>query len=160
MHFPRFRIFTWIILIINVLFLIWIITGISSRPSATAALDLKTCQAASDAGTGIGVFLIIFLWVAADIILGIIWLITRKKTRDCPTCGHSVRKGVTTCPKCGTDFRQLYGAPQSGQYQQSGGQYPPQSGGQYPPQSGGQYPPQSGGQYPPQSGGSTARKET
>jgi len=141
MHFPRFRIFTWIILIINVLFLIWIITGISSRPSATAAncqsLDLKTCQAANDAGTGIGVFLIIFLWVAADIILGIIWLITRKKTRDCPTCGHSVRKGVTTCPKCGTDFRQLYGAPQQQQ------QYT-----------------QSGGQYPPQSGGSTARKET
>lgn len=107
MRFPRFRVFTWIILAINVLFLIWIISGVAGRPDASCtALDQETCQAASDVGTGIGALVIVFLWVAADVILGILWLITRPKTRDCPTCGRSVKRGVTQCKSCGYNFAQ------------------------------------------------------
>ena len=110
MHFPRFRIFTWIILAINALFLVWIIVGAASRPAATNttcnSLDLQTCQAASDVGTAIGVGLIIGLWVAADVILGILWLITKPKTRDCPACGRAVKRGKLNCKGCGYDFTQ------------------------------------------------------
>lgn len=119
MQFPKFRVFTWIILAVNVIFLVWIITGIAGRPGATAAtcdsLDIRTCQAASDAGTGIGVLLIVFLWVAADVILGILWLITRRKTRDCPQCGRSVKRGKTECKSCGYNFAQSAQATQAQQ---------------------------------------------
>lgn len=116
MRFPRFRVFTWIILVINALFLIWVIGGVSSAGSQACppTLSQEACLAAGQIGTGIGVALIVGLWVAADIILGILWLITRPRRRDCPTCGNSIRKGVTVCPECGTDFRQLYGAPSGG----------------------------------------------
>ncbi|WP_156077353.1 hypothetical protein [Saccharothrix sp. NRRL B-16314] len=107
MRFPRFRVFTWIILAINALFLVWIIGGVSGRPDAQCdSLDQGTCQAASDVGTGLSVLVIIFLWVAADVILGVLWLITRRKTRDCPACGRSVKRGMTVCRGCGYDFAQ------------------------------------------------------
>ena len=55
-------------------------------------------------GAGLGIGLIIFLWAAADIILGIVWLITNRKSRSCPTCGKDVKKGLTACKSCGYDF--------------------------------------------------------
>lgn len=79
---PRVRIFTWIILAINILFLVWVIAGVaSSSGDATGcgALDQKTCNDANDAGTAIGVFLIVIFWAAVDVILGIIWLVTRPR---------------------------------------------------------------------------------
>ena len=115
MRFPRFRVFTWIILAINVIFLIWIIAGTSSAAKncdGKVGDALSACQAGTAVGAGIGAALIIFLWVAADVILGIIWLITRPKTRDCPVCGNDVKRGVTQCKKCGHDFAQAAQAPQ------------------------------------------------
>jgi hypothetical protein len=99
----KFRIFTWVILAVNVLFLVWIITGISgnaSDPACTA--NATACQV----GTGIGALLIVFLWVAADVILGILWLVTKPKTRDCPACGRGIKRGVMVCKGCGFDFAQ------------------------------------------------------
>jgi hypothetical protein len=109
MRFPRFRVFTWIILAINVLFLIWIIGGASSAADncdGQVGDALEACQAGTAVGAGIGVALIIGLWVAVDLILGILWLITRRKTRDCPVCGNDVKRGQTRCKKCGHDFAQ------------------------------------------------------
>jgi hypothetical protein len=42
-------------------------------------LSQQSCDAAKAIGGGIGALLIVFLWVAADVILGIIWLVTRKR---------------------------------------------------------------------------------
>lgn len=98
MRFPRFRIFTWVILAVNVIFLIWIIDGIATRPDPTSA--------AANVGTAIGVGLVIGLWVAADVILGILWLITKPKVRDCPACGRAVKRGQMECKGCGYDFAQ------------------------------------------------------
>jgi hypothetical protein len=97
---PKWRKMTWVILIINILFLIWVLAGIASGGGGGADclaegkhnqfLDPKDCQAAGAAGTAIGVALVIFLWVAVDVILGVIWLITnRRKTRGCPACGRT-----------------------------------------------------------------------
>lgn len=78
-----FRKFTWVILAINVIFLVWLIAGFATANNSPCGGGLSTsaCQAASDIGTGIGAMIVVFLWVAADIILGIIWLITRPRQR-------------------------------------------------------------------------------
>jgi len=68
------RIFLWVFLAVQALFIIWIITGVNASSNDTAScgsLSAKACQDAHTAGAGIGVFLIIFLWVLVDIILGI-----------------------------------------------------------------------------------------
>jgi len=109
----NWRKMTWVLGIWNIVFLIWIIDGISSRPSQNCATDpdvvsgvlsLHACQAASDAGTGIGVALVFVLWFLGFIVISLIWFMTRGKRRMCPHCGEDVKKGLTACKKCGYDF--------------------------------------------------------
>ena len=99
----KWRKMTWVINIVNVIFLIWIIGGIASRPSQVVPND-NLCINASDAGTSIGVGLIIFLWFLVFVVLSIIWFMTRPKHRLCPACGVDVKKGLTACPQCSHDF--------------------------------------------------------
>lgn len=78
----RRRVFMWFFLAIQAIFLIWIISGIAGASSNTCEnLDKASCDAATAVGTGIGVALIIGLWVAVDIILGIIYMIVRASRR-------------------------------------------------------------------------------
>ncbi|HJR45870.1 MAG TPA: hypothetical protein VJ927_09720 [Actinomycetota bacterium] len=84
----NWRPFTWVILVVNMLFLIWLITGVGG-----AGEDIKDCanlrgqaldlceagNAGTALGAGIGAFIIIALWAFVDVSLGIIWLVTRKK---------------------------------------------------------------------------------
>jgi len=91
----RKRIFMWFFLAVQALFLIWIITGLATVHTAPTTSDVanlcgngqwqglftsyKDCvvhgaNGLNDAGTigkGIGLALVIGLWVAVDIILGI-----------------------------------------------------------------------------------------
>ena len=104
----NWRKFTWVILIIQVLFVVWIVAGTSSATSNCDGLigsDLELRQAGTAIGAGIGIALVIFLWVVVDIILGVIWLITNRGQRDCPTCGKAVKKGQTRCGSCGYDYQ-------------------------------------------------------
>lgn len=74
------HIFRWVFLAIQVLFLVWIITGVTAEgPACAPNLSAEACQAAQGIGTGIGVALIIGLWIAVDLILGITYLIFRKR---------------------------------------------------------------------------------
>jgi len=113
--FPRWRIFTWLILAFNVGMLIWVIAGANTGRSCGGLTGdaLLNCQA-GQVGTGIGVGLIIGLWAAGDVILGVLWLITRPHTRTCPACGDSVRRRLTRCSNCGFDFVQAATASQIG----------------------------------------------
>ncbi|MBC9728819.1 hypothetical protein [Streptomyces sp. TRM68367] len=82
---PR-RIFLWIFLLVQLLFVIWIITGVnaaSDDPSCEGLTgeDLRICEEAGDVGTALGVGLIIALWAAVDIILGITYGIYRLSRR-------------------------------------------------------------------------------
>jgi hypothetical protein len=100
----RWRKMTWVLNIWNVLFLIWIIFGVSDRASKDCPPGDDLCVNASDAGTGIGVALILFLWFLGFIVLSLIWLMSRPKHRTCPHCGEDVKKGRTDCKNCGYDF--------------------------------------------------------
>ena len=75
-------IFPWIFLAIQIFFIIWLVTGISGANDncvGEVGQALETCQAGTAVGAGIGAFLIIGLWVAVDVILGIGYLIFRRR---------------------------------------------------------------------------------
>jgi hypothetical protein len=109
---------TWAIVIFSALMLIWIIAGVASNPSVsdaeiadcteggffTEAECRDTLEAAGDVGTGIGVGIIVFLWIIGFLFLSIIWFMTRPHRRLCPHCGEDVKKGLTACKNCGYDF--------------------------------------------------------
>ncbi|WP_230194643.1 hypothetical protein [Streptomyces coriariae] len=69
------------------MFLIWVITGASTAsgtPEDCRSLtgdDLKLCEDASEVGTTIGVGLIIGLWAAVDVILGVTYVVYRLASR-------------------------------------------------------------------------------
>lgn len=78
----KHRVFTWVILVINVLFLIWVITGVASgsgNATNCGGLSQQTCNDAAHTGTAIGVALIVVFWAIVDVILGVLWLVTRKR---------------------------------------------------------------------------------
>ena len=103
----NWRMFTWFILVVQILFVTWIITGTSSVASncdGEVGEALELCQAGTAIAAGIGMGLIIFLWAIVDVILGLIWLVTNRGQRDCPACGRAVKKGKTSCAKCGHNF--------------------------------------------------------
>src|SRR3954471_13634310 len=66
---PGWRKGTYIILLFNILMLVWVIAGASTASGNAkdcGVLDQATCNSARDAGTAIGVGLLIGLWVAGD----------------------------------------------------------------------------------------------
>lgn len=78
------RIFLWFFLVIQALFLIWIIAGLgSSSGDATdcGSLSQEACNDAEAVGTGIGVILIIVLWMMVDFLLAVGYVIYRLAKR-------------------------------------------------------------------------------
>lgn len=98
------RIMSWVLIAWSAIFLIWIIAGVASRPSTNCVAGDTLCHNASNAGTAIGVGLIIVFWFIGFVALSIIWLLTRPSGRSCPACGTNVKPGKTQCPKCNHDF--------------------------------------------------------
>src|SRR5262245_57513651 len=86
---------TWVILVMNVLFVIWIIAGIAGNSDNCNSSDsADLCRSATDVGTGIAVFLIVMFAAFMNVILGVIWLVTRKPRRVPDT--HVDRVGTAT----------------------------------------------------------------
>lgn len=78
----RKRIFLWVFLAVQLIFIIWIATGANSAQSTSCSgLSAQDCQNAKDVGTTIGVGLIIFLWAAVDVILGLTYGVYRLARR-------------------------------------------------------------------------------
>jgi len=69
----------WSFIGFNILMLLWMIFGIGGAAETidTAASDAEKAGAAI--GTGLGAMMIIFIWVAGDVVLGIMTLLTRPK---------------------------------------------------------------------------------
>jgi len=79
------RIFLWVFLAVQALFIIWIISGLaSSGGDATdcGSLSQKACNDASDVGTGIGVVLIVVLWMVVDFFMAVIYGVYRLAKRS------------------------------------------------------------------------------
>lgn len=103
----NWRAFTWVLIAFNVLMLVWLISGLAAPGGCEGLVgdELAACQAGEAIGTGIGVGLIVTVWIVVGFMLGVIWLITGRNARKCPACGHRVKKGEVVCKKCGHDFR-------------------------------------------------------
>lgn len=95
---------SWVLILWNVIFLVWIIGAVADRPSEECPPGDSLCQDASDVGTGLGVSIILVLWFMGFVVLSLVWFMTRRKGRLCPACGVPARKGETSCRKCGHDF--------------------------------------------------------
>ncbi|MFM9445412.1 hypothetical protein [Streptomyces acidiscabies] len=73
---------TWVILLFNALMLMWLVLGVNSASDKGGSCGAdKVCQDANDVGTAIGAGIIIFIWAAGAVILGVIWLVTNKSGR-------------------------------------------------------------------------------
>ena len=70
----------WIILVVNALFLIWLVSALGGTSSCEGMTgdELSACQAGEGIGKGIVFFAILLLWALVDVILGVIFLVTRR----------------------------------------------------------------------------------
>lgn len=101
----RWRKMTWVLLAWCVLILVWVIAGASSASKHCTPGYEEACNA----GTAIGVGLILLIGFFGFVFLSLIWFMTRPRTRPCPRCGEDVKKGVMRCGACGFDFAALGG---------------------------------------------------
>jgi hypothetical protein len=102
MRLPRWRKATWALVIWCAIILILAIAGAAGNECADESTELN--RSACEAGTGIGVLLILFIGFFGFVFFSLIWLMTRPSKRQCPACGEDVRKGLRECQSCGFDF--------------------------------------------------------
>jgi hypothetical protein len=73
----------WVILAVNALFVVWIVSGLATTAESTCGgltgVELADCQGAEGWGKGIAIALIIMLWALVDVILGVLFLVTRRR---------------------------------------------------------------------------------
>ena len=72
------QLFKWTFILFNVLMLIWLISGVSAAQDVEAVTEAE--KAGRDAGTAIGVGIIVTIWALGSVILGLFVLFTRPKT--------------------------------------------------------------------------------
>ena len=78
------RTFMWVFLVVQALFLAWLIGGIASASGAPAdcgSLSAETCNDAQNVGAAIGVGIIFVFWAVVDIILGVTYAIIKLARR-------------------------------------------------------------------------------
>lgn len=108
----RWRKMTWVLIIWSALILVWAVAGGGSAANDCADEVGETARSACEAGTGIGILLVLLIGFFGFVFLGLIWFMTRPKNRPCPRCGEDVKKGTMECRSCGFDFRGM-GVPAS-----------------------------------------------
>lgn len=105
----RWRKMTWVLIVWTGVCVAWGAGAAASDTTSDCVRDTgfarQTCIDLNDAGSGIAVGVIFFVWFLVFVVLALVWFMTRPKGRTCPACGHDVRKGVTACSSCGHDFR-------------------------------------------------------
>ena len=80
----RHRVFLWFFLAVQAIFIIWIIAGAASGGGTATdcqGLTQQECEAAEGIGTGIGVALIVVIWMVVDFFLAVIYGIYRLAKR-------------------------------------------------------------------------------
>ena len=89
------RPFAWVIIALNIYFVVAFSLEIDSTDSDTA-LGLQ--------------FMVLMVWLAImNVVLYVLYRITGCKKRQCPACGKNVKKGLTICPSCNFDFMKAAG---------------------------------------------------
>ncbi len=97
----QWRPFTWLILVLNALMAAWFVSEFRTGPDCVDAGYEALCQA----GVGLGAAFIVLLWALGNVILGVLWLVTRTPRRLCWVCGFELKAAATRCRSCGYDFQ-------------------------------------------------------
>lgn len=84
-RFPRWRPLTWVVLAFNLLMLVWLVVGVNAASDQGKSCVDQVCEDANDVGTAIGAGVILFVWAAGAVILGVIWLVTNRSFQRGPT---------------------------------------------------------------------------
>jgi len=73
------KVFKWLFILFNILMIIWLIGGVGA---STEGIDTMTEveKTGTAIGTGLGVMMLMSIWVIGDIILGLFVLFTRPKS--------------------------------------------------------------------------------
>lgn len=80
----RRRVFKWVILVINGLFLWWIVSavgGIADDCAGKVGSELEACETGTALGGGLVFSFILALWALVDVILLVIFVVTRRQLR-------------------------------------------------------------------------------
>lgn len=75
------KLIKWTFIGFNLLMLLWMIVGVGGASKQVAEATSEAERAGGAIGTGLGAIMIIFIWVAGAIVLGIFTLLTRAKNR-------------------------------------------------------------------------------
>lgn len=78
----RRRIFLWFFLAVQAIFIIWLITGGTAADHSVTHCTGANCKGATEAGSAIGIGLIVVFWMVVDVILGVTYGVYRLATRE------------------------------------------------------------------------------
>ena len=78
----RRRVFLWVFLTLQALFILWIVTGtLSSGSGGCQGLSTQACHDASTAGHGVAVALQVIVWIVVDFLVALTYGIYRLARR-------------------------------------------------------------------------------
>jgi hypothetical protein len=95
---PHWRKMTWVLLLWCAAIIAWAVAG-GAQANCTG-----TYASACQAGTGIGIAIILLIGFVGFVFFSLIWFMSRPKGRVCPACGETAKRGVTVCRSCHFDF--------------------------------------------------------
>ncbi|WP_082970384.1 zinc ribbon domain-containing protein [Mycobacterium sp. E2989] len=102
---PSWRPFTQLILAAQLGFAAWLYNALeSSNTDCPKDQVADFCQAGKALGMAVGGVFILFIWALVDVILGVCWVVTNDRLRECPECGAKSKNGFLACPDCGYQF--------------------------------------------------------
>lgn len=74
------KIIKWLFILFNVLMIFWLVSGTISAGDVINNASSEAERAGAALGTGLGMSMVLGLWVIGDIIIGILVLLTRPKS--------------------------------------------------------------------------------
>lgn len=73
------KICLWLFYLYNLLMVVWLVGGMSAVSEKTATLATDAERAGAAIGTGLGITMILIIWVIGAVITGLFALLTRPK---------------------------------------------------------------------------------
>ena len=74
------KILKWLFIVFNLIIIYWLFAGVGASADVANHASSEAGKAGAAIGTGIGVMMLLFLWVVGDIILGMLVMFTRPKS--------------------------------------------------------------------------------
>lgn len=74
------RVFMWVVLAINALFAVWLLWYWASIGDTCASETTyrEACRTGTSVGVMVGTFMLLAFWALVDIVLGVIYMVTRR----------------------------------------------------------------------------------